>query len=108
MMESLFSKYDKLYVYSVNASGEIQEKVLTQHVRRWDHTPCWKDEKGRVMSVKWSDVDEFKSNRVVLVSSDISYAKEIISKGLFKKMLKAQEAYNIANDKFIKFREVNS
>lgn len=106
-MESLFSKYNKLYVYSVDANGEVKEKILKQHIRYWDRVPCWKDEKGQVMSVKWSDIDEFKNNRVVLTSEDIDHAKEIIAKGLFKKMLKTQESYNIANDKYIKFREVN-
>lgn len=107
-MESLFSKYDKLYVYSVNSNSEIQEKVLKQHIRCWDRVPCWKDEDGYIHNVKWSDIDEFKNNRVILTSEGIEYAKEIITKGLFKKMLKAQEAYNRANDKYIKFREVNS
>lgn len=107
-MESLFSKYDKLYVYSVDANSEIQEKVLNQHIRYWDRVPCWKDEKGQVMNVKWTDIATFKNNRVVLTTPDIEMAKNIISKGLFQKMLKAQDAYNRANDKFIKFREVNS
>ena len=107
-MESLFSKYDRLYVYSVDANGEVKEKVLKQHIRCWDRVPCWKDEKGQVMSVKWSDIDEFKNNRVVLTSEGVEYAKEIITKGLFKKMLKAQEAYNRANEKYIKFRKANN
>ena len=106
MAELITSKYDELYYYSVNADNEIFMKKL--HKYRFRVTGYgWRDDNGRNFNVTWSDIDEFKNNRVVLTSSDIKKAKEIITKGLFKKMLKAQEDYNRANDKYIKFREAN-
>ena len=106
MADSITSTYDELYYYSVNADGEITMKKLHKYKLRAIGYG-WRDESGRTFNVAWSDIDEFKNNRVILTSEDIKHAKEIIIKGLFKKMLKAQEDYNRANEKYIKFRELN-
>lgn len=101
MAESLTSRYDELYYYGVNADNEIFMKKLHRYKSRILGYG-WRDDSGRNFNVAWSDIDEFKNNRVILTSESIEYAK-----GLFKRMLKAQEDYNRANDKYIKFREAN-
>ena len=106
MAESLTSRYDELYYYGVNADGEIFMKKLHKYKLRITGYG-WRDDSGRNFNVTWSDIDEFKNNRVILTSESIEYAKKIITKGLFKKMLKAQEDYNRVNEKYIKFRELN-
>lgn len=53
------------------------------------------------------DINMFKSNRVVMYLDDAAAAKEIISKGLFKRMLAAQDKATKALDIFSKFKEVN-
>lgn len=106
MAESITSRYDELYYYSVNADREITMKKLHKYKLR-GLGYGWRDDSGRNFNVTWSDIDEFKNNRVILTSADIEKAKEIITKRLFKRMLKAQEDYNRANDKYIKFREAN-
>ena len=53
------------------------------------------------------DVGVYKSHRVILEEDDIAKAKDIIVKGLFKRMLDAQTKATIALDTYTNFREVN-
>ena len=62
---------------------------------------------NRAKTIPLEDLEKFKYDRVLSKSNDYNYIKNIVSKELFKKMLKAQEEYNERNLRFTRFREIN-
>ena len=97
-----------LYLFRLRDDGSVEKRDLniigknaSYYVTR---DPAMLNKKN---SYALADVGVYKSHRVILEEDDITEAKGIMCKALFKKMLHLQDKYNKAMDIYTKFREVN-
>ena len=97
----------KLYLFKLQPDYTIARVELNLIGKNSSYFVTRDVDTNKKNSYPISDLQLYKSRRVLLEVDDFYTAKDIISKGLFKKMLDAQYKATETLDAFTKFKEVN-
>ena len=97
----------KLYLFKLCDDSTVERRELNLIGKNASYYITRDMSTNKKNSYAIEDLNVYKSHRVLLDADDMTLAKDIMVKGLFRRMLDAQTKATIALDTFSKFKEVN-
>lgn len=97
----------KLYLFKLCDDSTVERRELNLISKNASYYIIRDMSTNKKNSYAIEDLNVYKSHRVLLDTDDMALAKDIMVKGLFRRMLDAQTKATIALNNYTNFREVN-